>query len=96
MRTGTQIFLRNLSKSLYGTATVSGIALWDSYFKMSSEIPASTQADQCHCCLLPRSFNHTFLYLKFQTSILASAAEQVGLSNLVGSQKTGFPASALI
>ena len=32
-------FLGNLSKSLYGTATFSGIAFWDSYFEMSSEIP---------------------------------------------------------
>ena len=33
------IFLGNLSKSLYGTATFSGIAFWDSYFEMFSEIP---------------------------------------------------------
>ena len=35
--------LENLSNSLNGTATFSGIALWDSYFKISSEIPA--------CCM---------------------------------------------
>ena len=29
---GTPIFHGNLSKSLYGTATFSGIDLWDSYF----------------------------------------------------------------
>ena len=36
---GTPIFPGNLSKLLYGTATFSGIALSDSYFEMSSEIP---------------------------------------------------------
>ena len=38
---GTPTLRENLSNSLYGTATFSGIALWDSNFNISSEFPGT-------------------------------------------------------
>ena len=45
---GWDNFLGNLSKSLYGTATLSGKAVWDSYFEIPCEISDNGTLELSH------------------------------------------------